>query len=160
MEIIFEFLFSFLGEFVLQVLGEVFVEVGLHSLAEPFRKEPRPWLAAVGYVVFGAVIGGLSLLVFPHHLVASKGLRVANAALSPIVAGLSVAALGAWRARRVRPCCASTDLLTAMCLRWPLGWCVSGLRSNSRCAVLPNCANVQSLWMAERRQSVAAHEPA
>jgi hypothetical protein len=100
MEIIFEFLFSFLGEFVLQVLGEVFVEVGLHSLAEPFRKEPRPWLAAVGYVVFGAVIGGLSLLVFPHHLVASKGLRVANAALSPIVAGLSMAAMGAWRARR------------------------------------------------------------
>ncbi len=100
MEIIFEFLFSFLGEFVLQVLGEVFVEVGLHSLAEPFRKEPKPWLAAVGYVVFGAVIGGLSLLVFPHYLVASKGLRVANAALSPILAGLSMAILGKWRARR------------------------------------------------------------
>ena len=100
MEIIFEFLFSFLGEFVLQVLGEVFIEVGLHSLAEPFRKEPKPWLAAVGYMVFGAVIGGLSLLVFPHYLVASKGLRVANAALSPIAAGLSMAIMGKWRARR------------------------------------------------------------
>lgn len=100
MEIIFEFLFSFLGEFVLQVLGEVFIEVGLHSLAEPFRKEPKPWLAAVGYTVFGAAIGGLSLLVFPHYLVASKGLRVANAALSPIAAGLSMAIMGKWRARR------------------------------------------------------------
>jgi hypothetical protein len=100
MEIIFEFLFSFLGEFVLQVLGEVFIEVGLHSLAEPFRKEPKPWLAAVGYMVFGAVIGGLSLLVFPHYLVASKSLRVANAALSPIAAGLSMAIMGKWRARR------------------------------------------------------------
>jgi hypothetical protein len=38
--------------------------------------------------------------VFPHYLVASKGLRVANAALSPIVAGLSMAALGKWRAKR------------------------------------------------------------
>lgn len=100
MEIIFEFLFSFLGEFVLQILGEVFIEIGLHSLAEPFRKQPNPWLAAVGYTVFGAVIGGLSLLVFPHYLVASKGLRVANAALSPIAAGLSMAAMGKWRARR------------------------------------------------------------
>jgi hypothetical protein len=100
MEIIFEFLFSFLGEVVLQILGEVFIEMGLHSVAEPFRREPKPWMAAVGYTVFGAAIGALSLLVFPHYLVASKGLRVANAALSPIVAGLSMAALGKWRAKR------------------------------------------------------------
>ncbi len=144
----------------MQVLGEVFFELGLHSLAEPFRKEPKPWLAAVGYVVFGAVIGGLSLLVFPHYLVASKGLRVANAALSPIVAGLSMAIMGKWRARRGQAVLRIDKFAMAMCLHWPLGWCASGLRSNSRCAVLPNCANVQSLWMAERRQPVAAHEPA
>lgn len=100
MEILFEFLFSFIGEFVLQVLGQLFIEVGLHSLAEPFRKQPKPWLAAIGYLFFGAAIGGLSLLVFPDYLVASKSLRVANAALSPIAAGLSMAAMGAWRARR------------------------------------------------------------
>nr|WP_295772543.1 hypothetical protein [Rhodoferax sp.] len=100
MEILFEFVFSFLGEFVLQVLGQLFIEVGLHSLAEPFRKEPKPWLAAVGYVLFGAVLGGVSLLVFPDYLVASKNLRLANAVLSPIAAGLSMAAMGAWRARR------------------------------------------------------------
>ena len=80
--------------------GSLFLEVGLRSLAEPFRKEPKPWLAALGYAVFGAVVGGLSLLVFPHYLVAAKGLRVANAALSPIAAGLSMAALGKWRAKR------------------------------------------------------------
>ena len=96
MEIIFEFLFSVLGEFLLQVLGEAFLNVGLHALAEPFRKQPQPWLAAVGYLVFGAVIGGLSLLVYPDYLVASKGLRVANAALSPIAAGLCMAAVGKW----------------------------------------------------------------
>ncbi len=100
MEIIIEFLLSFLGEFLLQIVGEVFLEVGLHSLAEPFRREPKPWLAAIGYMVFGAIIGALSLLVFPHYLVASKGLRVANAALSPIAAGLSMALMGKWRARR------------------------------------------------------------
>jgi hypothetical protein len=100
MEIIFEFVFSFLGEFLLQVLGELFLNIGLHSLAEPFRREPNPWLAAIGYLVFGAVLGGVSLLVFPDYLVASKSLRVANAVLSPIAAGLSMAAMGKWRAKR------------------------------------------------------------
>ncbi len=103
MEVIFEFLFSFVGEFLIQILGELFFEVGLHSIAEPFRKKPNPWLAAVGYFLFGAVLGGLSLLVFPDYLVASKQLRVANAALSPIAAGVSMAAMGAWRARRGQP---------------------------------------------------------
>ena len=100
MEFLFEILFEFFGEFLLQVLVQVFVEIGWHSLAEPFRKQPSPWLAAVGYAIFGTVIGGLSLLVFPHFLMANKSLRLANAVLSPIAAGLSMAAMGAWRARR------------------------------------------------------------
>jgi len=95
-----EFLFEILGEFLLQVLGEALMEVGLHSLAEPFRRTPNPWLAAVGYALLGAALGGMSLLVFPDYLVATKSLRVANAALSPIAAGLCMAAIGAWRARR------------------------------------------------------------
>lgn len=95
-----EILIEFLGEFVLQVLGEALFEMGLHSLAEPFRKEPNPWLAAVGYTVFGATLGGISLLLFPDYLMANKSLRIVNAAISPIAAGLSMAAVGKWRARR------------------------------------------------------------
>ncbi len=100
MEFLIEAVIEFFGEFLLQVLVQGFIEIGWHSLAEPFRKQPNPWLAAVGYAVFGAVIGGLSLLVFPHYLMANKNLRLANAVLSPIAAGLSMAAMGAWRARR------------------------------------------------------------
>lgn len=95
-----EFLFEILGEFVLQFLGEVLLEVGLQALVAPFRKESSAWLAAMGYAVFGAVLGGLSLLVFPHYLVADKSLRVTNAALSPIAAGIGMAAVGAWREKR------------------------------------------------------------
>lgn len=100
MEVIFEVVFGFFGELVLQILGEVRLEIGLHSVAEPFRRKPSPVLAAIGYAFFGAVIGGLSLLVFPNYLMANKSLRVANAALSPIVSGLSMAAIGKWRAKR------------------------------------------------------------
>lgn len=100
MEIIFEVVFGFFGELVLQLVGEILIELGLHSMAEPFRKKPSPWLAAIAYALFGAGIGALSLLVFPDYLVASKSLRVANTALSPIVAGLSMAAIGKWRAKQ------------------------------------------------------------
>ena len=100
MEVIFEILFGFFGELILQLFGEILVEIGLHSVAEPFRKKPNPWLAAIAYALFGAALGGLSLLVFPDYLMHHKGLRVANTALSPIFAGLSMAAIGKWRAKR------------------------------------------------------------
>lgn len=93
-----EFLIEIIGELLLQACIELLGEIGLRSLAEPFRKPPNPWLAALGYFIFGALAGGISLLVFPTHLVAEE-LRLANLVLTPIVVGLLMAALGAWRAR-------------------------------------------------------------
>lgn len=94
-----EFLFEVVGEFLIQIVLEALAEIGFHSLAEPFRKAPNPWLAALGYAIFGAVAGGLSLLVFPNHLV-SIGMRVLNLVLTPIAVGFTMSAMGAWRARR------------------------------------------------------------
>jgi hypothetical protein len=94
-----EFIFEIIGEFLLQAAIEMLGELGLHSLAEPFRKPPNPWLAAVGYFIFGAIGGGLSLLIFPAHLVA-EGLRWANLMLTPIAVGLLMCGLGAWRAKQ------------------------------------------------------------
>jgi hypothetical protein len=95
-----EFIFEVVGELLLQVVGEVLVEFGFQSLAAPFQREPNPWLAALGYTIFGAVVGGLSLLVFPTYLVANPQLRVVNTAVTPVLTGFCMAALGAWRARR------------------------------------------------------------
>jgi hypothetical protein len=96
----FEFLFEIIGEFILQIVFEALVELGLHSLAEPFRRPPNPWLAAFGYTLFGATAGGLSLLLFPSHLMSSQGMRIANLIITPIAVGLLMGAMGAWRARR------------------------------------------------------------
>jgi len=98
-----EFLLQALGEFLLQVLGEALLELGFHSLAEPFRRPPNPWMAALGYALFGAILGGLSLLVFPHHLTPAGLARIANLVLTPIAVGLCMVAMGAWRARRGDP---------------------------------------------------------
>lgn len=97
-----EFLFEIAGEFILQIVLEALVELGFHTIAEPFRKTPNPWLATLGYVLLGSVLGGLSLLVFPLHLVGG-GLRVANLVITPIAAGLLMCLMGVWRARRDQP---------------------------------------------------------
>lgn len=94
-----EFLFEVVGEFLLQAVIEILVELGVHSLAEPFRKRPSPWLAAFGYAVFGATAGGLSLLVFPHHLT-PEDWRIAHLLATPVAVGIGMMLLGRWRARR------------------------------------------------------------
>jgi hypothetical protein len=94
-----EFIFELLGEFLLQVVSEVLIEIGFHSLAEPFRRPPNPWFAAIGYVLFGAILGGISLLAFPNNLVPGAW-RVANPIATPIAVGGVMAVMGAWRARR------------------------------------------------------------
>ena len=97
-----EAIFEILGEFLLQVLGEALVELGFHALAEPFQKPPNPWFAAMGYALFGAILGGLSLLVFPNNLVPEPW-RLVNLFATPIAVGGLMVAMGAWRARRGQP---------------------------------------------------------
>ncbi|MEX0641460.1 MAG: hypothetical protein WD468_02100 [Pirellulales bacterium] len=95
-----ESLFELAAELVLQLVAEVLYELGLHSLAKPFRRPANPWFAAFGYLLFGVIAGGLSLLLFPSHLVAGKTWQIVNLIVTPIAVGLLMSAMGAWRARR------------------------------------------------------------
>jgi hypothetical protein len=92
-------LLELLGEFLLQIVVEALAELGLHSLAEPFRRAPNPWLAALGYLLFGALFGALSLLVFPANFVPGPW-RVFNLVVTPLAAGLLMERIGRWRASR------------------------------------------------------------
>ncbi|MBK6322508.1 MAG: hypothetical protein IPF38_10030 [Burkholderiales bacterium] len=74
-----ELLFEVFGEFLLQVVVEALLQGGMHTLAAPFQKQSSPWRAGTAYLVFGAVVGGIS--VGAAHYVRGP-------------------ALGAWRARR------------------------------------------------------------
>lgn len=95
-----EFLFEFVGEFLLQILVEVSVELGARSLTNTRREPLDPWLAVLGYTLAGAVLGGLSLMVFSAHLTPPGALRVLNLVLTPLAVGGLMVALGAWRTRR------------------------------------------------------------
>jgi len=101
-EIVF-WLLGLLGELLLQVVFEVLAEFGLRSLGEPFRRTrdaTSPWLATLGYTIYGAIAGGLSLLVFPLAVLQNPVARIANLAITPLLSGLAMSLMGAWRRRR------------------------------------------------------------
>ena len=105
MEIIAELLFALLqilGELVLQIIFEALAELGLRSVREPFRrpKPLHPALAAIGYAILGAIAGGISLWLLPSLFITVEWLRVANLAITPVVAGGVMGAFGAWRRSR------------------------------------------------------------
>ena len=103
MEFIFELLFEIFGELLLQIAFELLAEFGWRRLQQPFKKAPNPLLAGVGYALFGAVAGGLSLWWFPNLFIGSPVGRIANVIVTPILSGAAMAALGAWRRRRDQP---------------------------------------------------------
>jgi hypothetical protein len=105
MEIIGEILLGllqFVFELLLQVIFQMLVEAGVQGIAEVLVRRPPqdPWLAAIGYVLLGAICGALSLWLFPALFIRNKTIRALNLLLTPAAAGAMMAALGAWRRRR------------------------------------------------------------
>jgi hypothetical protein len=98
-----EFILELLGEFLIQIVLEGLVELGFHAIAEPFRKPLNPYLAVLGYVLLGAVLGGVSLLVFPSHIVGTQGLRIMALVIVPLLVGCMMLLMGIWREKRGQP---------------------------------------------------------
>ena len=104
MEIIAELILSFILEILLPVIGEVFLELGIRSLGEPFvRREKRnPVIAGLGYSLLGLIFGGISLLIFPHSFIRSESFHGINLLITPVVAGFAMSGLG-WLRRPDEP---------------------------------------------------------
>jgi hypothetical protein len=105
MEIVFEILFSILyllGELMLQFVFELLAEFGMHGFrkARTQEKPVHPMLATIGYIIFGGIAGWISLLLFPSLFISSPTLSAVNLALTPIIAGGAMAAVGTWRRKR------------------------------------------------------------
>ncbi len=97
-----EIIFEVLLEGLLQIVLEIAAEAGLRTLGEPFvnREKRNPFLAALGYFVFGAMLGGVSLLVFPDSFVRSETFHGINIIITPVLAGLVMALIGKLRERK------------------------------------------------------------
>lgn len=108
MEILLEALLQIAGwalqvaaEILLQLFGELVLEAFLRSLSAPFERAHAapPWMAAIGYLTYGALAGAASLWPVPAHFIATPWLRAANLLVAPVCAGLLMGWLGAWRRR-------------------------------------------------------------
>ena len=93
---------QFFGELLLQLVCEAVAELFGHAVNVPFRRPRpvRPWLAAIGYLIFGGAAGGLTVWLVPELFIKAEWLRVANLLLAPLAAGLIMEAVGSWRESR------------------------------------------------------------
>lgn len=95
-----EFLFEIVGEFLLQFVFEAVASV--FGRTDSDGKPAHPFVKFMGYAIFGGVAGGLSLLIVPHLLVQSPGMRIANLVITPLLAGGMMALVGKWREKHDR----------------------------------------------------------
>jgi hypothetical protein len=94
-------------EFILQFLGEALIqgllELGFRSLADVFGKRRNPLLSTIGSCLWGAMAGGISLLIVPNAFIDGRHLRLLNLFLTPVAVGVMMALLGRLRARKGAP---------------------------------------------------------
>jgi hypothetical protein len=104
MEVILEIIFGFIGELILEIIGEALIEVGFHGTAERLSNRSRNRLLIGGaYAGFGAVLGFLSLYLFPKIIFANSVLPILYFIFSPIIAGLSLTTVSWIINRGMRP---------------------------------------------------------
>jgi O-antigen/teichoic acid export membrane protein len=101
-EALFELLFEFFGELILQVgfeaLGGAF-KLGWQRLTG--RDKGTTAFREVSWsVVTGLVCGGLTVLIFPVLTIRAPSLQILNLVVAPVVAGVLVERVRAWRESR------------------------------------------------------------
>lgn len=98
MEALFELVVELLFEGLLQLAGHVLGDLGANVIDSYRRRgRPRAWISAIGHLLFGASVGGLSLLVFRHSFAHSEAMRLVALFGSPILAGCFSMLLGTRR---------------------------------------------------------------
>lgn len=98
LEILAELFFEAVFEFVLEFLTLIL----LRGIAAVFDTSEfkNPLLACIGYVFLGGVVGGISLLFFPHTLVHPSRVPGVSVIISPVLAGLGMSFVGSVHRKR------------------------------------------------------------
>ena len=97
-----EFLLELFLEFLLQIIGEVFIDVILHA-ASRFtwvRRTLNALLTAIMYFGLGLFIGWFSIWIFPKAFIRSSTLHGISLLITPVLAGFTMSAIGWIRVRR------------------------------------------------------------
>jgi hypothetical protein len=94
LEFFFEAAFEFAAEFLSSLIWR-----GVDAVFDKVEFK-NPALACIAYVFLGGVVGGLSLLLFPHPLVHPSRVPGLSVVISPILAGLGMSLVGSTLRKR------------------------------------------------------------
>jgi hypothetical protein len=100
MEFLFEMVFQFVGEILLQACFELLAELGVRSLEDTFRKPRNPVLSTIGFLIWGSIAGAVSLLFFPRSPIAEPMLRQLNLIVTPLAIGIVMTMVGRVRLKK------------------------------------------------------------
>jgi hypothetical protein len=103
MEFVFEVIIQFLGEMFLQGGFELLMELGQHILIGPPKKPRNPIFSAIGFILWGAIAGGISLWILPHSPISDPVYRTINLILTPLAAGGFMMLIGRKRIKKGQP---------------------------------------------------------
>jgi hypothetical protein len=95
-----EILFFFL-QLLLEIFGEGLLELALSRIKETTGRQNRdPFLAAVGYFFLGAILGAISIWVWPERLFSRTAVTGFSLLLSPVAGGAAMEIWGRFRRSR------------------------------------------------------------
>lgn len=101
MDIILEILIQFVEEILLQLAINTLFELGMRRVGPALKRGPdNPFFAALGYIVLGSATGGISLLIFPRHMIQVQWLKFISLAAVPAASGIAMSLVGRLRRRQ------------------------------------------------------------
>jgi hypothetical protein len=96
-----EVLLEIIVEGLIQVFGELLVELGWETVKEALgRHNHHPITAAIGFLILGTAIGGVWIWINPNRLVEPGPVRGLNLIASPLLAGTAMHLFGEFRRSR------------------------------------------------------------
>ena len=102
MQIIFEFVFSFIIEIFPPIIAELMFEFGFESISSSVRQRrtANPFIAGIGLLIMGAISGLIISWILPRRLIPSVNLHGLSIFIAAAAAGFIMMKYGEWQERR------------------------------------------------------------
>ena len=98
-EAIVEVIFTIVGEIILQVVAELFFNLGLGTIGNTLKRKKRanPFMAGVGFIILGSITGLFVSWLLPERIVPGVDLHGLSVLLAAAGTGTVMMFYGRWQ---------------------------------------------------------------